>query len=277
MKESIKLEIQELKKCKSWDIIRKRLLRKLRRDPTKVILLTYLSNAYFEEGKYKKALKASIKACSRLPENPLVLWDYAHALYMNSEFSKSLGTFKAIMCMRPTAIAKSMNWKIENAKEFWNASRFNIALCYIQFDKLGLAVRALESYLKHLPDCGAYYSPELTKEKIKNIRRLNAQVANKALRVWMIFIEIRETSAKKSAKYVKGFTTGFVLAKTAYSATVSLKKELAALGFELVEAEDVTEFERARLKTELPEETEKLALETQRSKHPQFTDFFMYK
>ncbi|MHC4084191.1 MAG: tetratricopeptide repeat protein [Planctomycetota bacterium] len=277
MKESIKLEIQELKKCKSWDIIRKRLLRKLRRDPTKVILLTYLSNAYFEEGKYKKALKASIKACSRLPENPLVLWDYAHALYMNSEFSKSLGTFKAIMCMRPTFIAKSMTWKIENAKEFWNASRFNIALCYIQFDKLGLAVRALESYLKHLPDCGAYYSPELTKEKIKNIRRLNAQVANKALRVWMIFIEIRETSAKKSAKYVKGFTTGFVLAKTAYSATVSLKKELAALGFELVEAEDVTEFERARLKTELPEETEKLALETQRSKHPQFTDFFMYK
>jgi tetratricopeptide (TPR) repeat protein len=277
MKESIKLEIQELKKCESWDIIRKRLLRKLRRDPTNVILLTYLSNAYFEEGKYKKALEASIKAYSRSPEYPLVLWDYALALYMNKAFSKSLGSFKTIMSMRPTAIAKSMNWKIEKAKEFLNASRFNIALCYIQLDKLGLAIRALESYLKHLPDCGAYYSPELAKEKIKNIRRLNAQVANKALRVWMVFIEIRETSAKKSAKYVKGFTTGFVLAKTAYIATVSLKKELAAMGFELVEAEDVTEFERARLKTKLPEETEKLALETQRSRRPQFADFIMYK
>ena len=67
------------------------------------------------------------------------------------------------------------------------------------------------------------------------------------------------------------------MAKSAYSATVSLKKELAALGFEMVEAEDVTEFERERLKTELPEETEKLALETQKSKRPQFADFIMYK
>ena len=276
MKESIR-EIQELMEREQWDIARKRLLRKLRRDPTKVILLTFLSEVYFEEGKYKKALEASVKAYSRSPEYPLVLWDYAHALYMNSEFSKSLGTFKTIMCMRPTAIAKSMNWKIEKAKEFLNASRFNIALCYIQLDKLGLAIRALESYLKHVPDCGAYYSPELAKEKIKNIRRLNAQVADKALRVWMVFIEIRDTSAKKSAKYVKGFTTGFVLAKTAYSATVSLRKKLAAMGFELVEAEDVTEFERARLKTKLPEETVKLALETKRSKRPQFTVFTMYK
>jgi len=277
MKESIKLEIQELKKYERWDIIRKKLLRKLRRYPTKVILLTYLSNAYFEEGKYKKALQASIKAYSRMPENPLVLWDYAHALYMNSEFSKSLRFFKTIMCMRPTTIAKSMTWKIEYAKEFLNASRFNIALCYIQLDKFSLAIRALETYLKRIPDCGAYYSPKLAKEKLKNLLRLNAKIVNKESRVWMVFMEIRETSAKKSAKYVKGFTYGFVLSKTAHSATLSLKKELDALGFELVDTEDITEYERARLKSKLPEETVKLALEAKRSKRPQFADFSMYK
>ncbi len=277
MKESTKLVIQELMEHEKWDIARRKLLRKLRRDPTNFILLTFLSEVYFEEGKYKKALKASIKAHSRSPEYPLVLWDYAHALYMNSEFSKSLDTFKTLMSMSPTNTAKPMNWKIKKAKEFLNASRFNIALCYIQLDKFGLAIRALETYLKRSPECGAYYSPKLAKDKIKNIRRLNAKIVNKESRVWMVFMEIREKSAKKSAKYVKGFTTGFVLAKTAYSATLSLKKELAALGFELIEAEDVTEYERARLKTKLPEETEKLALKTQRSKRPQFTDFFMYK
>jgi hypothetical protein len=196
---------------------------------------------------------------------------------MNSDFSKSMGTYKTIMSMSPTAIAKTMNWKTKKAKEFMNSSRFNIALCYIQLDKFGLAIRTLKNYIKRSHDCGAYYSPELAKDKIKNIRRLNAKIANKTSRVWMVFVEVRETSAKKTDKYVKGFTTGFILAKTVYSATLSLKKELAAIGFDLIGVEDVTEYERSRLKTVLPKETEKLALKTQRSKRPQFTDFFMYK
>ncbi len=277
MKENIKLEIQELMEREQWDVARRKLLRKLRRDPDNVILLTFLSEVYFEEGKYKKALKASIKAYSQSSEYPLVLWDYAHALYMNSDFSKSLSTYKTIMSMRPAAIAKLMNWKIKKAKEFLNASRFNVALCYIQLDKFGLAVRALETYLKLIPDCGAYYSPKLAKEKLKNIRSLNAKVVNKTSRVWMVFIELREKSAMKSDKYVKGFTYGFVSSRTFHSATLSLKEELDTLGFELLDTIDFTEYERARLKSELPEETVKLALEAKRSRRPKFAEFFMYK
>jgi len=260
-----------------WDIVRKKLLKKLRKDPTNGILLTYLSNAYCAEEKYKEALKYSSKAISYLPQHPLVLWDYARSLYLNREFSMSIATYKKIRDKSPSSISKSMSWDIEYTKKFWNSTRFDIALCYIQLDKLGLAVKALESYLSHIPECGIYYLSKLAKDKIKKIQRLQKQTRNKTPRIWMALIEVKVTSTKKSIKCKKGFTNGLVLAKTTRNATQLLKKELANLGYELVGIEDITEYERELLKTELKDDFMKLAVEAKKTKQPKFTDFCMYK
>ena len=260
-----------------WDIARKKLLKKLRKDPTNAILLTYISNTCFEEEKYEKALEFSAKAFSYSPRIPLVLFDYARALYMNNKFSDSLEIYKKIRKMTPYSIWKLSIWPLEYAKKLWNSTRFDIALCYIQLDKPGLAVKSLESYLSHIPECGDYYSPKLARDKIKKIQRLQKQVKNKTPRIWMALIEIKKVSEKKSIKYKKGFTNGLVLAKAAHDAIQILEKELANIGYEMVCVESITEYERELLKTQLRDEFIKLAMDAKKTKQPQFTDFCMYK
>ena len=55
---------------------------KLKSSPNDHWLLTRLGLTYYEERRYKQALKYELRALAEAPNCPLALWDYAGSLEM---------------------------------------------------------------------------------------------------------------------------------------------------------------------------------------------------
>ena len=257
-------------------LTRSELVRRIRKRPDDVLLLACLVDAYLEEGKYSKALKVSSKAHNLAPENPLVVWDHARALYVKEQFSEAMMLLREILKSKVRTIAAHMRWTNDKAKQFQNTSRFDLALCYIQLNKFGLAAKHLEGYLARCRGGSSYYSPDLARAKIRCIKKIKRQAARHSMRLWISFLEIRMSSTGRRVKYRKGFTNGLAMARTLRDAIEKLREGLDELGYELVAAEDTEEFDRRCLKTELPASTHSLAEAVRKDRSPRFMDFFMY-
>ncbi len=257
-------------------LTRSELVRKIRKQPDDVLLLACLVDAYLEEGKYSKALKVSSKAYNLAPENPLVVWDHARALYTNGQFSEALMLLREILKSKVRTIAAHMRWTNDKVKEFQNTSRFDLALCYIQLNKFGLAAKHLESYIARCRGGSFYYSPDLARAKLRSLKKIKRQAARHSMRLWISFLEVRRSSAGRRVKYRNGFTNGLAMARTLRDAIAKLREGLDEFGYELVVAKDTEEFDKRCLKIELTASTHSLAEAVRKDRNPRFMDFFMY-
>lgn len=82
MKKPIGSRIEALIEAEKWSAARQAIRAKLRSSPDDHWLLTRLGLTYYEEKRYKQALRYSVRALEKMPHCPLVLWDYAGTLEM---------------------------------------------------------------------------------------------------------------------------------------------------------------------------------------------------
>lgn len=257
-------------------LTRKELVRRLRKRPDDILLLTSLVNAHLEEGAYAKALEVSSKAYAAAPANPLVLWDHARALYMNRRPLDAVVLHRKTLKKQVATIARSLCWPEEKARQFRNMTRFDLALCYIQLDRLTLAAAMLRDYIAHCRRGPCYYSPDLAMAKLHSLERLRRQAEHHSIRLWISLLEVKVLDRRRRTKYRKGFTNGLTMARTRNEAVAVLRAGLAGLGYELIAAEDTEEFDRRLLKAEVPDSTRALAEEVRRDRESRFTSFCMY-
>jgi tetratricopeptide (TPR) repeat protein len=255
---------------------RKGLIRKVRKQPGNVVLLASLADVYLAEGAYGKAIEVSGKAYALAPTNPLVLWDHARSLYMNRRFADAVVLHKRILKKRVATIARSMRWPDEMARQFQNTSRFDLALCYVQLDRLAFAAKMLRDYIAQCPRVACYYSPDLARAKLRSLDRLRSQAERQAVRLWISLVEIKVLTVGRRSMQRRGFTNALTMARTRNEAIAILRADLTEMGYKLIRAEDTEEFDRRMLKTELPDSTRELAEEVYKHKTTRFTDFCMY-
>jgi tetratricopeptide (TPR) repeat protein len=281
MEESMEVDMidnpEDLHESCPAGLTRRELVHRISKQPDDVFLLSSLANAYLEEGEYLKALEVSSKAHALAPTNPLVLWDHARALYMNERYADAVMLHRRILKNRVVTIAARMHWSRDKAKRFQNACRFDLALCYIQLDRLSLAATMLSSYVVRCRDGSFYYSPDLARAKLRCLTKLKVQARRHSMRLWISFLEIRKPSVGGRVKYTRGFTNGLVMARTHNDAIAKLHAGITELGYELVAAEDTEEFDRRCLKTQLPESTLSIAEQVRKDRSPHFTEFCMYR
>jgi tetratricopeptide (TPR) repeat protein len=241
------------------------------------MLLARLSYAYFEEGNYEKAFEISSKACRHAPHNPLVMWDHARALFGIKRPSESLRILRRILRMSTRKISETMKWRENKVVDFQNTCRFEMALCYIQLDRLALAIRWMERHLSHRRSgLRSYYLIDSVKRTLNRTKALKKKTDNNERRLWISFMEVESLKRDKRIKYRRGFTTGLTIARFAKEAEDSLKKALANWDFRLLRAESTEEYARRVLKFRVTDEVDELASKVRKTKAPQFTEFHMY-
>jgi hypothetical protein len=89
--------IDELFESEQWEAARAALLAELRSNPGDHWLLTRLATTYYEQRKYKEALKYSRSAFSSNPECPLVLWDLAGTLDALGKKDEAIGIYSQLL------------------------------------------------------------------------------------------------------------------------------------------------------------------------------------
>ena len=256
---------------------RKKVLRRLRKSPWDVWLLAKLSYLYWEEGKYQEALKAGKKAFKLAPYNPIIMWDYGRALYMNRRISESLEIYKKILRKKPKTISEIMKWSESKVRDFQNTCGFEIALCYIQLDRLGSAIRWLENNLANRsPGIRNYYPVQIVKKKLQRLTELKAKIDNKEPRLWISLLEVKVLKKNKRIKYKKGFTNGLAIAKSAKEAENCLRNALLDMGYILILAENTEEYEKRILKFIVDDKLKEIASSVRKNKTPKFGIFHMY-
>ena len=268
--------IENLLSDEDWKKAQKVLLRELRKSPGNAWLLTRLSQAYFGDGDYKRALKASEKAYAVAPDEPLVLWDYAEALYMLRQWPFSLKLFRRILAKKIDTLLNA-RYGARWAKALRNACRFKIGVCYIQINKLGFAIQWLEKYLSNSGrGIANWYSTDEVRRILERVVQLKSRIDKNRARLWVSLLEVEVLSGRTHSKYTKGFTNGLVMGRSAKEAIAVFERELSNIGYKLIRAEDTEEFEKRCLNVEVDDELRNLASAAEREHIAKFGTFCMY-
>jgi len=120
----------------------------LRKKPKDHWLLTRLSATYYEERKYKTALRHSGRALKLAPRCPLVLWDYAGALDMLGNTQGAMRIWKRLLWRGEESIAygecgEGVRW----ARSLLNDCRYRLALGYADLGRTSMAIRYLWDHI----------------------------------------------------------------------------------------------------------------------------------
>src|SRR5262245_679907 len=89
--------IEDLLDVERWRDARARIRLELRSRPDSHWLHTRLALTYYEERRYRLALRSSERALRLAPACPLVLWDYAGALQMLARHREALRIYSELV------------------------------------------------------------------------------------------------------------------------------------------------------------------------------------
>ena len=141
-------KIEKYIEADKWTDARAVIVGALRKYPKDHWLLTRLALTYYEQEKYKDALKFSKKAFSISPDCPLVLWDYAGVLDALCMHKDAILIYKKITSKKVEVLAYGdCGEGLRSAKSLVNDSFYRIAQCY---RKIGSKVNADKFYKKYL-------------------------------------------------------------------------------------------------------------------------------
>jgi tetratricopeptide (TPR) repeat protein len=154
-----------------WQKARSLILKDLNKTPEDHWLLTRLSTTYYEEHKYKKALKIVEKALKYAPKCPLVLWDYAGTLDMVGQHREAIKIWKKLLMIGTDKIAydecgEGLRW----ARSLLNDSRYRIGLSYRKMGMLKKASNYIYAHITHrAPGIPSIYLLSAAKRELNDI------------------------------------------------------------------------------------------------------------
>jgi len=164
--------IEQLIQAERWYAARRELRHLMRDKPEDHWLLTRLGLTYYEERKYKTALRYEERARRIAPFCPLVLWDCAGSLQMLHRHDEALEVYQALTRRGARRIAfgacgEGLAW-----------ANGLVADCYyriaLSFKDLGESDKALAAIAKHLdmrgPGCRSIYALAEINRLAENIR-----------------------------------------------------------------------------------------------------------
>lgn len=135
-------------KEENWNSARKILLKLIKDYPDDHWFLTRLSNTYYEEKNYIKALEYVEKARKIAPRCPLVLWDYAGTSDMLNNNEGAIRIYKGLIRRGVKRIAygecgEGIRW----ARSLVNDCRYKLGLIYAKMGDFGLAINFLRAHI----------------------------------------------------------------------------------------------------------------------------------
>jgi tetratricopeptide (TPR) repeat protein len=141
-------KIEKLVAAKRWTKARELIQEELLSAPADHWLWTTLGLTYYEQHQYEKALKCSKHAVELAPNCPLVLWDYAGALYMNGQESAALAIWTILLDMDMDEVAyddcgEGMDW----ALQLINDIHYRMGRYFLRKGQEALARASFEKYL----------------------------------------------------------------------------------------------------------------------------------
>lgn len=112
-------------------------------------LLTTLAITYYEERRYKLALRYNQRAFALAPRCPLVLRDYAYTLYMLDHLDRAIKICKHLLKRGRAMAHGECGEGIRATLGLLNDCRYILALCYNELGRKPLAIKYLQGHLKH--------------------------------------------------------------------------------------------------------------------------------
>ena len=131
-------------------------------------LLTRLALAYYEERRYKLALRYNKRALSVAPYCPLVLFDYACTLDMLGREREAIAVWKRLLRKGEAIIDQPCSEGPRAMRGLLNDCRYRIALSYHDLGRESLARRYLDEHLRHR---ASNVSGEYTLRDVKKTQR----------------------------------------------------------------------------------------------------------
>lgn len=165
--------VEELIGAEDWAAARRAIRRELRSSPDDHWLLTRLGTTYYEQKRYRQALKYSDKALALEPTCPLALWDRACALQMLNQPAAALQTYRHLVRRGVRRLASGQcgeggRWACGLVAD----CHYRMAGCYRQMGKRRLAVRALKQHLSlRGPACWSIYSLRAVRKELKSLEK----------------------------------------------------------------------------------------------------------
>ncbi len=172
--ESKKLRAQS---DKIWQLFRKDkyaeareyILELMKTNPDDHFLLDRLSNTYYEERNYTKALEYVQKALDLAPYCPMVLWDYAGTLDMLDHNEEAIRLYKQLVRRGVSRIARgACSEGLPQARALVNDCRYRLALIYGDKGDFTLAKKYMREHIKHrYHNCTSIYDLREVKKDLK--------------------------------------------------------------------------------------------------------------
>ena len=173
-------KIERLINAEDWPAARRAVRAKLRSSPNDHWLLTRLGLTYYEERRYKQALKYSLRALEEAPNCPLALWDYAGALDMLDQDEAALNVYLLLVRRGIQQIAfgdcgEGLAW----ARGLIADCHYRMAHCYAALHRPKMAIKSLNSHIGlRGPGCRSIYSLAKVREEFGKLhapRRASVQ------------------------------------------------------------------------------------------------------
>ena len=165
-------KIERLISAEDWPAARRAVRAKLRSSPNDHWLLTRLGLTYYEERRYKQALKYSLCALAEVPSCPLALWDYAGSLEMLDQPEAALKVHLLLVGRGIQQIAfgdcgEGLAW----ARGLIADCHYRMAHCYTALQRPKMAIKSLKSHIGlRGPGCRSIYSLVTVREELGQLR-----------------------------------------------------------------------------------------------------------
>jgi tetratricopeptide (TPR) repeat protein len=141
-------KINQLSKQEKWPEARAFILELLKDKPNSHWLHAELSETYYEERNYTKALEYIEQALSLAPRCPLVLWYFAGTLDMLERNEEALHVYKGLIRRGVNHIAYGECGEgIRVARNMINDCRYRLGLIYADMGEFRLASKYIKEYI----------------------------------------------------------------------------------------------------------------------------------
>jgi tetratricopeptide (TPR) repeat protein len=144
----------------------------LRRSPNDHWLLTRLGLTYYEQRRYKQALRYELLALAEAPHCPLALWDYAGSLEMLDQTEAALKVYMRLVRRGIQRIAfgdcgEGLGW----ARGLIADCHYRMAGCYAALQRPKMAIKSLKRHIGlRGPGCRSIYSLAKVRKELVKLR-----------------------------------------------------------------------------------------------------------
>ena len=156
--------LDNLKSNSKWQVLKTYLMEMKIKYPSEYFICTELSNTYHMLGMYKESEQASMEAMQLEPNDVLVIYNYAVALYSNEKYLKAIIQLNRILKRRINSIAYGVHGEgLKWAMSIKNDSLYLKAICQLNLGKLKEAYKLI---VKHLAQRRRGVYSDFTKKQV---------------------------------------------------------------------------------------------------------------